>query len=273
VSAGGGDDIVTVSVGESQSLDGGAGHDILFLNDDAWGQDPVFFDGRDASAVDDGYGSTIGGFEEIHVGGQDGNDTIYTGELVADVSGNNGDDRLHGGESANNLYGGGDDDTVNGNGGDDVLAGVHGGDRLSGGAGLDWLRGGKDDDVVSGGNWDDRITGGSGSDTLTGGAGADHFVFNDRATLSDVVTDFEAGVDVIHVDVALLETGLPAGPLDPGRFSLDAASGTQGQFVLVDQGADDVLVWDTNGTDAGGVREVTVLAGESGLTAADILIH
>jgi Ca2+-binding RTX toxin-like protein len=48
--------------------------------------------------------------------------------------------------------------------------------------------------TLNGGAGHDRIEGGGGNDTVTGGAGADVFIFA-RGTASDVVTDFQTGVD------------------------------------------------------------------------------
>lgn len=53
-------------------------------------------------------------------------------------------------------------------------------------------------DVLRGGGGDDTLIGGAGADTLTGGAGADLFVAT-HAFSTDVITDFESGVDQIDL--------------------------------------------------------------------------
>lgn len=70
--------------------------------------------------------------------------------------------------------------TVSGTQGMDVLTGAGGNDRLAGGQGADIL------------------TDGAGADRLTGGQGADTFIFayDDQ---TDVITDFEVGVDQIDL--------------------------------------------------------------------------
>jgi hypothetical protein len=79
-------------------------------------------------------------------------------------------------------------------------------------------------------------------------------------------------VDTLMLDAAITGGALAAGELDPSRFREGAALGTQGQFVLLDAGANDKLVWDANGTAAGGVTQIAILSGESGLTAGDIVL-
>jgi Ca2+-binding RTX toxin-like protein len=79
---------------------------------------------------------------------------------------------VRGGDGIDKLYG---DD------GDDRLLGDAGADRLNGGAGDDWL------------------SGGAGNDIVGGGAGADTFDLI-KGTGRDTVTDFDDGIDRVHVD-------------------------------------------------------------------------
>ena len=72
--------------------------------------------------------------------------------------------------------------------GDDRAFGNGGNDALLGEAGNDWLWGDLGDDTLAGGAGRDKLTGGSGSDTF-------QFAFGDG---SDVVTDFDAGTDVMR---------------------------------------------------------------------------
>lgn len=92
--------------------------------------------------------------------------------------------------------------------GDDLanwLRGGKGADRIDGRAGNDHLAGGNGVDDLRGGRDADRVAGGGGRDTLGGGAGADVFVFAKtgdlakKAARTDVITDFEAGLDLIHL--------------------------------------------------------------------------
>lgn len=67
-------------------------------------------------------------------------------------------------------------DVINGQGGNDTLTGLSGNDILRGGSG------------------DDLLNGGQGNDTLSGGSGRDRF-FLAKGKNSDVVTDFQDGID------------------------------------------------------------------------------
>ena len=77
-----------------------------------------------------------------------------------------------------------------------VLWGNENSDRLTGGRGNDWLVGDHGEDFLIGGSGQDVLDGGTQSDSLEGGGGADVFVLTANGG-SDLVADFEPGVDVI----------------------------------------------------------------------------
>jgi serralysin len=90
--------------------------------------------------------------------------------------------------------------------GHSVVAAVQTGSQLDGGDGDDTLQGGSGGDYLLGGAGNDLIIGGLGSDVMVGGAGADIFRFwsalESRSTasqVSDVIDDFEAGIDKIDL--------------------------------------------------------------------------
>jgi Ca2+-binding RTX toxin-like protein len=99
---------------------------------------------------------------------------------MADIRGNDGNNRLRGTNTADRVRGDDGNDTLLGRGGNDVLEGDDGSDRLSGDAGADTLEGDK------------------GNDILTGGADADVFLFGDNDG-RDRITDFEDGIDRIRI--------------------------------------------------------------------------
>jgi Ca2+-binding RTX toxin-like protein len=136
------------------------------------------------------------------VDGNRGNDRLF-GQAGDDrLEGDKGNDALAGGRGDDVLLGGKGNDWACGGKGDDVLLLGAGGDRafgsggddaLLGEAGNDWLRGDLGDDTLAGGAGRDKLTGGSGSDTF-------QFAFGNG---SDIVTDFDAGSDVIRFFGAL----------------------------------------------------------------------
>ena len=127
------------------------------------------------------------------------------------------------------VYGESGDDTLFGRAGNDTISGDDGADTILGGADADILSGGNGHDVLSGGAGDDRIDGGAGDDILFGNGGADTFVFNHG---TDLISDFEQGVDQIVLDPALW-TGLTSaadvlfvyGNIADGRATIDFGDG------------------------------------------------
>ncbi len=154
--------------------------------------------GEDLMYGNDGNNRLEGGVDgdELHGGGgvdrlfgQDGRDVMF-GDGGADVlSGGNDNDELTGGLGNDRLIGGLGDDDMWGQGGADILIG---------GAGVDELYGGLGNDTLRGGGQLDFIDGGLGDDTLTGDGGGDLFIFG-RSSGSDVITDFQDGMDIIDL--------------------------------------------------------------------------
>ena len=164
---------------------------------------------------DDGRDVIYGGGGNDSVSAGEGDDTVYGGEGNDWLGGDAGSDTLDGGEGDDWLEGDwleadAGDDTLSGGEGDDVLVGGEGDDTLDGGDGDDLLVGDRradrtaevaapgGDDLLRGGAGDDVINGGSGDDTLYGGDGADVFLF-ETYDGNDVIGDFVAGEDLIHL--------------------------------------------------------------------------
>jgi Ca2+-binding RTX toxin-like protein len=183
---GGGDD--TISGGrDDDDLSGQAGNDII---DAGAGDDLVNAgDGNDSVDLADGDDTASGAAGDDLILGGNGDDLI---------SGSDGNDSIDGGSGHDLLAGGGGNDTLLGGTGNDTLNGGGGDDHLDGGAGHDLVLGGAGNDRLAGGDGDDTISGGAGDDILTGGLGADVFLFDGyRPGETDVITDFEDGVDVL----------------------------------------------------------------------------
>jgi Ca2+-binding RTX toxin-like protein len=149
--------------------------------------------------------------------GLDGNDRLYGGYLLDDLSGGRGDDR---------LYGGYDDD------------------RLYGEAGNDKLFGEQDDDILDGGAGNDTLDGGLGLDTLIGGAGNDTYYLGYDA--NDVITDngLATDVDTVIMPYVLtsytLPTGIENGVIAPGTAAANL-SGNTGRNSLTGNDGSNVL--------------------------------
>lgn len=98
--------------------------------------------------------------------------------------------------------------------GDDLIVGTRADETLDGGAGNDRIIGGYGSDILNGGDGDDVLWADQGQwgvgDILTGGAGSDVFYFDHPGEslhswsgavgpTQDTITDFESGVDKIHL--------------------------------------------------------------------------
>ena len=237
---------------------------------------PFLFTVTGATA-DDGFGSTITGFEHYRVTGGSGNDVILLGDGKDFAFGGDGNDEIRGGDGRDRLYGGDGDDVLRGGDNRDILRGEKGNDTLYGGDGDDTLGGGGGDDVLIGGRGDDIIYIDRGFNRMTGGDGADRFVCDNNQMDFNLITDFVSGEDRLELNANLLQFGPGAGPLDPARFNVGGAVGSQAQFVLYstpgDPSGDVRLVWDPNGDDpAGGVYFIMGFSAGTTLTADDILI-
>lgn len=269
VEAGLGNDMVGYRPSGVHYLDGGGGEDTLAV--EGISGLSIYFVVRSDGTVDDGMLSTITGFETYHVFGQGRAD-----DFIALGSGNDTGEGFGGSDT---LYGGGGSDRLNGGGGDDNLGGGDGADTLIGAQGNDYLAGDAGNDRLHGGKGDDTLNGGAGNDTLFGGEGADIFVFAGASAGIDRIADFEVGVDQANVSSLWLDDPgaggvLGTGAVDPGRFSVGAAVGSQAQFVLVWQSGSNTsaLQWDADGAGAGAAVTLFRMTGQIALTADDLWV-
>ena len=273
VAGGDGADVVTYDLGAANTLHGDGGQDLLVVR---------MTDGGtfDASEGTDGYGSSFDGFETIQVTNLAALNTVVTlgagddlfngfGRGMSGTPG--GRDLVHGGDGADGLSGVDGKDTLFGDAGSDRLYGGAGNDSLFGGDDADVLGGDSGDDLLFGGAGDDRLDGGDGNDAMTGGDGADTFVLAlVRNASHETITDFAHGLD--RIGIAFPVTGWTGGALPAALFHDGAPQGTGAQFVLIDEGDRDRLVYDGNGTGSGGQTTLAVLDGDSGLAASDFVL-
>jgi Ca2+-binding RTX toxin-like protein len=171
--------------------------------------------------------------------------------------------------AAGNLYGLGNSlaNVITGGAGNNIINGGLNDDRLFGGAGSDKLAG-------SDGN--DTLSGGVGLDGLAGGSGRDVFVFDtapNAATSRDRITDFNHADDTFQLENAIFtRLGMGAAHmLDPAFFHAGAAAVDANDYMVYNR-ANGWLCYDVNGSAAGGVFLLAVLANRPVLAANDFVV-
>lgn len=247
LSGGAGNDVITAGWLGHDTIDAGSGDDLVTISD-----------ARRFTAASGG-----DGFDVLQLSAEKNEALRFDAGDKSDAIDGFEQYFLHGGRASDRVTMGTGDDEYRAWQGNDIAFGMGGNDLLNGGDGKDRL---------DGGNGQDRLNGREGLDHLTGGRGADWFQFGSLEDSADRITDFEAGRDHIRISSYLTGLTLTSGALDPALFHAGVAVGTEGQFVLVDDGDKDRLFWDANGVDAGGGTQLAVLLGDSGLTADDISI-
>lgn len=97
------------------------------------------------------------------------------------------------------MFGGGGNDVLQVRQRQNILRGQQGNDILTGGPRRDFLVGGRGDDVINGGGGKNTIVGGAGNDTLIGGPDRDMFVYRRVNHGTDLIQNYQPGVDVIDL--------------------------------------------------------------------------
>jgi Ca2+-binding RTX toxin-like protein len=202
------------------------------------------------------------------------------------ISGTDADDLLAGGSGNDFLYGHGGNDQLHGGGGDDQLQGGAGDDKLYGGAGRDDLYSQEGSDLLDGGDGADKLVAGGivgGGDTLVGGGGADSFTWVMGTWGTDVVLDFEQGLDKIdlsRIDADERTTpGIIKGKNTPGNEAFQIVTATDGQTpgaLVISNGVDEsgnaiTIINGYTDTVAGADFEIHLL-GNYNLTSADFIL-
>jgi len=187
-----GETIMTTSGTFGSTLNGGGGDDSIF----ATSRTDTLLGGDGNDALDGGVGSDL-------LYGGSANDILYGGESDFLPFGMKGADTVFGGTGNDSVNGYEGSDSLFGDDGDDFVHGGEGSlDILYGGSGNDFLIGETGDDIQYGGAANDTLIGDSGNDVQYGGTGADYFVANDNTDL-DTIADFEHGIDLIDITVAV----------------------------------------------------------------------
>ncbi len=240
--------------------------------------------------------------------GTSGADALYGGGGSDTLSGLGGADALYGFGAADTLYGGDGNDELFGGAGADRMVGGRGNDRYhvdnvgdtveeggwsasidtvftsinytigsnvenatSEGFGIS-LSGNSKNNVLIGDGGNNTLNGGGGNDTLSGLGGSDFFVFSTALGSANIdrVTDFQSGIDRIHLDDAVF-SGLATGNLAAGAFVTGTRALDAGDRIIYDS-TTGALLFDSDGTgSSGAVRFATLSAGLT-LSNADFFV-
>jgi Ca2+-binding RTX toxin-like protein len=217
--------------------------------------------------------------------GNDGNETIGSGndhdtldggagnDIMAAFAGNDsllggaGNDSLDGGDGADTALGDTGNDVLQGGNGSDSLSGGEDADRLEGGADNDTLGGDADADTLNGGDGADRLDGGIGNDSLSGGIGADTLIGgagDDRYLFSDlqdlIVENSGGGADTVVTSFSM--------SMMDHMEAMQIASGITGITLTGGAGNDMLIGNGLANTFVGGAGDDVILAGNVSL--ADI---
>jgi VCBS repeat-containing protein len=179
---------------------------------------------------------------------------------------------LNGATSANVTVGGVIEDKIKNI--ENVIGGSAA-DRLTGSKGANVLDGGGGNDILNGGAGKDTLIGGAGKDTLTGGAGNDTFLFNSALSAAnniDRITDFSVPGDTIRLENAIF-TALEAavGTLSAAAFHIGAAAHDASDRIIYNA-TTGALIYDSNGSAAGGAVQFATLAHGLHLTNTDFVV-
>ncbi len=211
-----GSDKITLGGGLDFAVLGGDNDTVTLTADGVWGSRYSATHMSDASSVGTNERVSIAGknrYEDV-IWGEDGYDKVLLSD-EADVlvvedrySGYNTQALVNSTGTALNTHASrvsGFEEVFAG-GGDDVIdftsvayaSVVSNGIKIYGEAGNDVLWASHGNDALDGGDGDDILNGGVGDDTLTGGTGADIYEFT-ATSGHDIITDFDAANDVIHI--------------------------------------------------------------------------
>ncbi len=174
-----------------------------------------------------------------------------TGTALINATGNDGNNLITGNAVNNTLLGNGGNDTLYG------LAGI---------------------DIIDGGNGNDLLAGGAGSDTLTGGTGSDIFWSNTALNATsnvDSISDFVSGTDSLQLSVSVMaKLGLTGqfAAADARFWSNTTGLAHDADDRIIYNSANGELIYDSNGSAAGGTVLIEVLAAAPTVAATDIWV-
>lgn len=299
-----GDDSIELLVDNAiDSVDGGLGRDLLIWDQSDTDQ-PLVLSIRNANVAQIlSDGTRLIGIESLYIVGGSGSDAVTGGDFNDLIYGGAGNDLLTGGNGIDQLVGNEGNDRLDGGLGADSLQGGSGNDlyivdsfmdrvneAFLGSSGIDTiyssinfsLNGAQVIGIVenlvliwtavmgSGNSGSNSIHGNLSANTLTGGAGQDRFVFRTALGTVDRITDFNVTDDSLLLDNAIFTT-LIAGALTAAEFHIGVGAADLSDRIIYNS-ATGALIYDANGSGAGGAVQFATLTAGLALTAADVLV-
>ncbi|WP_157218518.1 beta strand repeat-containing protein [Flavisphingomonas formosensis] len=269
--------VFTASSNDLWTINGLGGNDVLTGN----ASHDVIYGGAGADTLDGAGGAdTLAGgigndiYYVDNVGDQvientgEGTDTVYAS--VSYTLGPDIENLIQTGTLDLSFVGNDLANTVTGNSGNNEMHGGLGGDLLTGNDGNDTLYGEGGSDFLQGGNGNDTLIGGAGADELTGGAGNDMFVFDSLTTSADrdKVKDFTPGEDIMALSKAVFTAfaNLPAGGLPASAFINGTQALTADQHIIYQQSTGN-LYYDPDGVGGQAQIQIALLSTKPVLTA------
>jgi serralysin len=241
--------------------------------------------------------------------GGSGGDTLLGGAGTDSLLGGAGADTLDGGADADTLDGGAGADTMRGGGGDDTYVVDSANDTIdesvAGSSGTDTVQssinfslanaaqvlgtfenltltgtnnisatGNAANNMLVGNAGNNLLNGGTGNDSLTGGLGADTFFFNtalNSATNVDTISDFSVPDDTIRLENEIFTALGATGTLAAAAFHIGAAAADASDHVIYNS-VTGALIYDSNGSAAGGAVQFATIGTGLALTNADFAV-
>lgn len=138
------------------------------------------------------------------------------------------------------------------------------------------INGGSGADRIICGSEDNKINGGLGSDVLKGGGGDDKFLFRHELGSSNVdkIRDLRSVDDRIQLEDEIFTEIDGSGRLSSGQFAANASgTATDADDRIVYETDTGRLIYDSNGSAAGGATLFANLLGAPTITAADFFVY
>jgi Ca2+-binding RTX toxin-like protein len=272
-------------------IEGGAGNDTI------WGFNEnrtSLYQGNDTLIGGDGDDSLVGLYASDSLDGGAGNDTMFSNTGSDALVGGDGNDELHLEPDGNDsIFGGAGNDTFMSQAAYQHRINLAAGTMTTNGPGFgvvggvenlvllnneDWVLGDSLANRIDMGAGSDTVDGGGGNDTITGGADADQFLFASplRTDSAARITDYQSGIDKIHLDAHVMNQLGASGNFSAGDMRFYAAPGATGGHDADDRvvydNATSRLYYDADGSGSGAAQLIATLQSGAALAATDIAV-